>query len=600
MQPHTQLSFYLLRGFAVAVLAFVFFLDGAAQNFQANVRSNEVVQGTIFEVGFKLDNEGGRRMVAPRFKGFKVVGGPNIVSGISMINGKVTANQRWVYELEAIKTGVFQIGSATISLNGKQLTTQPLQITVIPATSPKGLSAASSGSDDRLFITSEFDKNEVYLGEQVTWRIKVYTQLNIESADIIALPDFKGFYGRDKRRFDTKVQYQTLKGKKYAVKMLHEEALFPQETGDLVLEKAKIRIGVEQGGTFGQLMGPKPVVLETVPTTLKVNALPVPVPEGFTGAVGKYDWDVAVDSLQVTTDGAITIIVVFKGNGDSRRFTPPKLNLGAGLEVFEPKVKEEEEYESVDEILHNKTMEYIVLPKEPGDYPLCPVFVFFDPDSNRYRTLAMTQPDTLRVTAGKNYQPPVAAQEDVPIPNSELDQSTTGFFATPWLWLLVAIPFLGLFAFLWYKKQRPALSYSGTGNRQTSMQAAYKPQSVPTEKPRKPESLKTVAVSQPFSDNTQTLVATRRLLNDGVPRPFYEALFKVLQNTLAHRLGIAPAQMTQEHVRRRLSDQGASAATIQQVLALWQTCEQALYAGQSQSAQMEHSYGVMVGLLDVL
>ena len=48
--------------------------------------------------------------------------------------------------------------------------------------------------------------------------------------------------------------------------------------------------------------------------------------------------------------------------------------------------------------------------------------------------------------------------------------------------------------------------------------------------------------------------------------------------------------MTQENVRRALSERNVSPATIQNLLSVWQTCEQALFAGQSQAAQMDTTW----------
>ena len=48
--------------------------------------------------------------------------------------------------------------------------------------------------------------------------------------------------------------------------------------------------------------------------------------------------------------------------------------------------------------------------------------------------------------------------------------------------------------------------------------------------------------------------------------------------------------MTQENVRKVLMERNVSSGTIQNLLSVWQTCEQALFAGQTQGAQMENTW----------
>ena len=131
---------------------------------------------------------------------------------------------------------------------GKTLNTKTLTIQVIAPRTGKGATSVPPGNDDQIFITGELDRETAYPGQQVTWRIRLYTQLSVEGADLIELPDFNGFYSKEKRRFDTRVQYQTEGGKKYAVKTLHEEALFPQEPKELTIGAAKVRAAVESEG----------------------------------------------------------------------------------------------------------------------------------------------------------------------------------------------------------------------------------------------------------------------------------------------------------------------------------------------------------------
>jgi len=544
--------------------AFLFFFPVllSAQTFEAEITSKEVVLGSSFEVTFTLKDAQGSRFRAPELGDYKILGGPSEMRGMTIVNGRSTTRQSWSYELEPKRTGTFTIGAASVLVNGKTLSSQPLTIKVVQSRAKPNVNALP-GATDNLFIAGELDRAAAYPGQQVTWRIILYTQLSIEGADIIELPDFEGFYSREKRRFDTRVTYQTIRGKRYAVKVLHEEALFPLETGEVTVGAAKVRVGVEQAGRFGSFLIPKPVLFQTQPVTLRVKPLPEPVPQNFSGGVGEYGWSAQVDRDSLSTDDALTLTLSVRGNGDAKRFAPPRLTLPAGLEAFDPKVKEEEEYENGEEVVHTKVLEYVVLPKEPGEYALGPELVYFDTDSNRYRTLRTDSLPVVRVTAGKNYgmnQPvdTVPALPPAVTPPTNAWESIPGWLKSPLLWTALLLPLLAWAAFVFWKKN----------------------------KNKKPSPERARPVSPSAKINRDRFVRAAQLLNEGNPRAFYDELFKAVEGFLLSRLPISPVRMTQENVRVMLAERGVSAATIQDLLSVWHTCEQAVFAGQTQAAQM--------------
>ncbi len=548
-------------------LLFIFPQLLAAQIFEAKSDTREIALGSTFEITFALKGAQGERFKAPAFPDFKITGGPNETRGMTIINGRSSSHQSWAYELEPRRTGTFTIAAASVIVDGKTLTTKPLTVKVVQP-KPNANVNLPPGTADNLFIVGELDRSQAYLGQQLTWRIKLYTQLSLEGADIIELPDFESFYGREKRRFDTRLTYQTIKGKKYAVKTLHEEALFPQQIGDLKVGVAKVRVGIEQSGAFGAFLGPKPVILQTQPAHLTVKPLPAPPPENFTGGVGQYEWEVQVDRDSLSTDDALTLKMSLRGNGDSKRFAPPKLTLPTGLEVFEPRILEEEEYENGEELVHTKVFEYVILPKEPGEYVLPVSLVFFDPDTNLYRTLQADSLPLVLISAGKNYrsqqqtidtllQPPPAVS-----PRIDIWETASEWLRSPLLWSLAALPFFLWGVFFILKKQ----------------------------KNRAPTPTNSAPASRPSAKMARDRFShVARHLDNSNPRVFYDALFKALQAYLSARLDLAPTQMTQENLRRILTERNVPSGTIQNLLAVWQTCEQALFAGQTQSAQMENT-----------
>lgn len=539
--------------------------------FEAEGPAKEVAEGSRFEVSFSLNNATAKRFVPPDFKGMRITAGPSELRSAGFVNGKSYNRQAWTYELEAGAPGTYTIGPAMVQTAGQTLRSQPLTIRVGKAKPVKNKKPAP-GSDDRLFLNAELDRESALVGQQVLYQVKLYTQVGIAEYDILELPQPEGIFTRERRRYDTRVQYQTVRGKKYAVRILYEMALFPQQAGALAIGPAHVRVGVEAGGSgLRALMGSVPMLLQTPPVTLLVKPLPDPVPEDFTGGVGVYSWSVSADKSSLTTDDALTLTVSIEGNGDPRRFSNPRFHLPDGLEGFEPKALEQEEYETGEQFVHACKLEYVLLPKQPGSYTLLPEMVVFDPDSNTYRTLRAESPVVLTVTPGPNFGKSAAPVDTVTTPVAPrpafdlLWQQLAPWLPTAALWvsgagLLVAFG-------LWFfrrKKQRAA--------------------SAPASKPE------TGRIRPNVRQLRNRLQEVRQLIPQNNPKLFYHELLKAVQLYVAARLDTEPTTLTEQIMREKLAERGVPPATIAALSRVWQACERSVFAGQATPETMQPTW----------
>lgn len=567
------------------------FLQSFAQNsisFEAAINVKEVIVGVPFELTFTLKNAEGSRFTAPTFTGFKT-GGISEMRGMSFENRRSTTSQTWSVELTPTKPGVYSIGPATVYVNGRTLNSKALTISVVSlASSSKGNVNLPPGSDDKIFVAAEFDRKEAFVGQQLTWRIRLYTQVSVEGYDIISLPDFAGFYTKEKIRYDKRVEYLTIRRKKYAVRTLHEEALFAQESGELSIGPARVSVGIEQPGAQGFLFGPKPVTLQTQAITLNVKTLPQPLPESFTGGVGQYEWSVQADTNALSTDDALTLVLELKGNGDSRRFAPPKIQVPANCEIFEPRILEEEEYEGEFEILHRKRYEYVVLPKDTGNMEIRPLLSYFDVDSNRYSQLDAS-PIRFSVSIGKNYQSPNAPTIQDPAPADQVGTEPDfmarlmDWLRSPLLWSIVALPFVVLGFILLFKKRKPSPTAP-----------APRISVIPPQAPAPPP------MSADLASARMRFANVGLLLKNGDPARFYAELFRAMQALISVRLGLQPSQMNDLDVSALLLKRGVTPIRTQALLSIWHTCEQAIYGAQAQAEHMEPTWQLATQVMEAL
>ncbi len=554
------------------VICWLFFHQQAAPaqgtaTFESEGPAKEVPEGSRFEVSFSLKNTFAKRFIPPDFNGFRVTSGPSEMRGSGFVNGKSYSHQTWTYELEAGAPGTYTIGTATVQTDNRTLRTQPLVVRVGKAR--KGSTTPPPGADTRVFIRAELDRETAWVGQQVVYQIVLYTQVGISDYDILDLPAFDGFFTQERRRFDTRTRQQKIKGNRYVTRILHEMALFPQQAGDFRIGPARVRLGIEQAGSLSALFGSRPEMVQTQALKLKVKPLPEPAPANFSGVAGQYDWQVAVDKDSLTTDDALTLTVTIEGNGDARRFANPVFDLPDGLEGFEPKVPQQEEYETGEQFVHARTLEYVILPRQPGDYSFMPELVVFDPDSNNYRRLPADAPVQLHVTAGQFYgqqSTPIDSIAGIPPPPpSTLDklwQTTSVLLRDPVAWSALAGLVLLLFwIYFWRRRPRKARP------------------NIP-ETPVKP-SLKSVRGK---------MKALAQHIQDPDPKLFYHELLKIVQEHVAMHLDIEPVLLTKERMREKLAERLVPGSTVDTLTRIWQTCEQVVFAGQEPAVHMNTTW----------
>jgi hypothetical protein len=119
-----QLIFFVALFFSTGVLA-------QEVKFTATVSRSTVALNSKFKVEFKLENAQGGNFKAPDFEDFELVGGPSTNSSMSIVNGDVTQSISYVFYLKPKEVGAFRVKPASVKVNGKEVKTEELDITVV-------------------------------------------------------------------------------------------------------------------------------------------------------------------------------------------------------------------------------------------------------------------------------------------------------------------------------------------------------------------------------------------------------------------------------------------------------------------------------------
>ena len=502
--------------------------------FSVFVGAQKVTTNSYFEVSFTLEGEG-VNFTPPSFQPLKILSGPTRTMSTKILDGKITRTQTYSFSIQTTQPGKFTIGRASIELEGKTLYTDPVTVEVI-----KGRSRQSISEDQQVFVVAIPSSEEIYVGQQLILDYKLFTTESVESYNIIQESDYPGFFAADVRRYDPRTVRQVMNGVTYATKILKRVALFPQQAGPLIINPLEIQLGVVLDGpnkNRGYFSGRKLKRLNVFTDTLsiQVNLLPESPPKTFTGAVGYFEVSTSINRDTLTTDDAISIKMVIRGNGDIKRVQPPSIPFPAEFELYNPKLIEESTFEEDGFIIAQKEFEYLAVPKATGSISIQPKFTFFDIATNRYTTIG-SNIFNLHIRPGTNKQLPVINTEspeniaiDLDIrdlkPITTVYQSKNDFMGSSLYWILIGLPFI-LFFGVW--------GYRQLMNQRNSIDPEI----------AKRKKAKKVAESR--------LKLAQKYMREKESRSFYDEISKAMLGYVSDKLKISKSSLTKQNVKDQL------------------------------------------------
>lgn len=124
----------------IVLLAIISLGTVQAQNatFSVTVSNDSILAGNQLVVTFSLENAQGEDFYFPDFNnGLRKVGGPNVSSQMSFINGQSSQSVSYTFYVQADEVGDFYVEPASVKVNGNYLETAPLLVRVHP--NPDGI-----------------------------------------------------------------------------------------------------------------------------------------------------------------------------------------------------------------------------------------------------------------------------------------------------------------------------------------------------------------------------------------------------------------------------------------------------------------------------
>ncbi len=257
----------------ICLLFFFGFTHAQEARFETEVSNTNVSLGEPFRILFTISNASKiSGFDPPAFDGFDVLQNSQSQS-VSIINGNMSRKISHVFILKPTAIGRFTIAGATARIDGKQVHSNPVTITVEKGNASAGQNNPPSrnnrvqpapaspslpsrfrnhpailrnGEDPmskikkNVFAKVEVDKKDVYVGQQITATYKLYTRLPT-SSKVTKVPSFTGFSTHDLPVPNPpRPTIEDVNGEQYRVFTIRKTMLFPLQTGTQELDPVKI------------------------------------------------------------------------------------------------------------------------------------------------------------------------------------------------------------------------------------------------------------------------------------------------------------------------------------------------------------------------
>lgn len=323
-------------------------------NVEASVDMNEATLED--QITLRVVVSGSRKATEPslpKLNTFQVLGS-GVSSNLQITNGNVSFTKTYQYVLIPQEEGDFTINPISVFLDGKEYLTKAIKIKVIGAHSkftplPQGIpktnrtlnnepsnSPNTKNPEDLadFWVVGKINKSKAFVNEQLVYKFQLFTSKNITDLNY-ELPEFDSF--RLKELGKEKKYERVLYGKKYVV-LEKQYLLTPLKAGDYQIAPIQMRIATPANqknnrsdpffnDPFFNLRPRKTIKknLRSEPFSLEVKELPTPIPNNFTGLVGKFKIESSLSNKNISQDDSITLEIKISGQGNLEDASLPEI-----------------------------------------------------------------------------------------------------------------------------------------------------------------------------------------------------------------------------------------------------------------------------------
>lgn len=556
---------------------------------QATVSQTTIYTGERIQLSIRVSgnfNEVSRPSL-PEFKGFRLLSNmPSTSRSYRYVNGQSSTTYSYSYQLIAQQKGSYTIPPVTITIDGQEHQTDPIDVTIVDRNQAAGSNGAQQPD---IFLKMDISDHQPVTGQQIITDVVLYFQDGLEVNSYQPVPGWKaqGFWKEQLNNTGPPQATSTIiNGVRYRKARLLQFALFPTKDGELEISPYKIMVSVRTmsrrddpfSSFFGGLSNSqRQIELKTDPISVDVRPLPDAGDATYIGAVGDFNISRTISTQQVQVGESIEITTRINGTGNIPLISKPSYHFPNGLEVYDPQEKTDLNRQN-HRISGNKIFTDVIIPRAPGDYTIPEKEVaYFDPAKGAY--VSVTLP-ALRfgVRPGANTAAatgsevgglpvnPITGLAHWTIPAS---QDLTSHW---WFWFGLLAPLVLLAVAYWQKTYRDRMRNDRAFARS----------------------------ERAYETATDRLNRALELSEQDNIKQAYNMLQKAITGFIGDRLNLAEAGLSNQDYLRALKEQQIDKELIKNIRMLLDKCASISYAPEITSEYLKSHVGLAESTLEKL
>ena len=536
-------------------------VDKRVAELEDQIALNIEINGTRNRANFQL----------PKLTDFHLLNlNPSTSSSVSIVNGNMTQKVTYTYFLRPRKEGTLTVPKFQISVEGKQFTTNPIQVTVSKN------AANNKNASKPAFLKMTLSTLKPVVNQEVTAQTKLYIKQGVRiynnSVSFGDEPSLNGFWKEsyDLKSFE-KLPSEVVNGVHYEVFLVRKEGLFPTHKGKMDVESVQLTLGViEQSSQrrrrsffddafFGGGGKVRNITISSPKQTLSVKDFPASSDKHFTRFSGKLSLQASVDKKSPKTNDAVKLSIIIEGEGNFQTLDIPEFFISPDLEKYEPSVKSNV-FKNRNKIAGKKAIEYVLVPRIEGEQKIGPIQLsYYDLDKKKITKLVVPE-IVLNVAKGKSHTTVASASaEDLKKSVKQIDldiryirTESDGFVVRGdyihtsvsyyLMYIVLILLFIGLYVFL---KSRESLATDTNLRRKKEANAKV----------------------------TKVLKEAHSKKDQGDSAGFFAAINTSITNYVADKLSMDAAGFTSESLKDVLVKQSVEDELISEVIDILNSCD---------------------------
>lgn len=392
-----------------------------SQDVAIKLGENEIGINQYFTVTIQVENDRLKQYSDfPSIEGF-IKRGTSSSTTTNYVNGKMTSTQSLTQNYQSSEKGTFILEPFSITINGKAVESEGLQINVGEAVQRQGRPGHASRdpfqeffgrkSDANefvdikadAFVALSVDKKEVFVGQGFTATLAFYVaeanraemrfyDLANQITEIVKTVKPPGCWEENFSIDQISGDPVTIGNRKYTRYKIYQTAYYPLTKQDIKfpsigLKMIKYKVA-KNPSFFGRNRQEDYETFYSKEKMVKVKELP-PHPLRDQVAVGNYRLEEQISTKELETGQSFTYNFNIVGEGNVTAIEPPKPASESDFDFYAPNVTQQVN-RAGGKVRGVKKFNFYAIPNEPGGYKLSDYFswIFFNPETESYDTLS--------------------------------------------------------------------------------------------------------------------------------------------------------------------------------------------------------------------